>query len=112
MPAIGGQIDNLGAFQRHILGCADLDVLRIRLVVLSEAAIIEIESDPIFHADQHDSGGLAHHGDHFSAILSPSASAAGRARARNGRRRRPSAASLLTVLSRDHAGSLTEIRLG
>ena len=46
MPAIGGQIDNLGAFQRHILGCADLDVLRIRLVVLSEAAIIEIESDP------------------------------------------------------------------
>ena len=56
MPAIGGQIDNLGAFQRHILGCADLDVLRIRLVVLSEAAIIEIESDPtpnrgsIFHA--------------------------------------------------------------
>ena len=55
MPAIGGQIDNLGAFQRHILGCADLDVLRIRLVVLSEAAIIEIESEPIFHADQHDS---------------------------------------------------------
>ena len=42
----GGQIDNLGAFQRHILGCADLDVFRIRLVVLSEAAIIEIESDP------------------------------------------------------------------
>ena len=48
MPANGGQIDNLGAFQRHILGCADLDVLRIRLVVLSEAAIIEIESDPKF----------------------------------------------------------------
>ena len=52
MPANGGQIDNLGAFQRHILGCADLDVLRIRLVALSEAAIIEIESDPILHADR------------------------------------------------------------
>ena len=39
---------NLGAFQRHIFGCADLDVLRICLVVLSEATIIEIESDPKF----------------------------------------------------------------
>ncbi len=28
-------------------------MLRIRLVVLSEATIIEIESDPIFHAEQH-----------------------------------------------------------
>ncbi len=40
MSANGGQIDNLGAFQRHVLGCVDLDVLRIRLVVLSEATII------------------------------------------------------------------------
>ena len=51
MPATGGQIDNLEAFQRHFLGCADLDVLRIRLVVLSEAAIIEIESDPNLRAE-------------------------------------------------------------
>ena len=29
-----------------------MDVLRIRLVVLSEATIIKIESDPRFHADQ------------------------------------------------------------
>ena len=36
----------------YFLGCADLDVLRIRLVVLSEATIIEIESDPILHADR------------------------------------------------------------
>ena len=41
------QIDNLGAFQRQIFGMC-LDVLRIRLVVLSEATIIEIESDPNF----------------------------------------------------------------
>ena len=46
MPANGSQIDNLEAFQRQIFGCVDLDVLRIRLVVLSEATIIEIESDP------------------------------------------------------------------
>ena len=51
MSANGGQIDNLGAFQRHVLGCVDLDVLRIRLVVLSEATIIEIESDPNFRAE-------------------------------------------------------------
>ena len=50
MPANGGQIDNLGPSSARFLGCADLDVLRMRLVVLSEATIIEIESDPIFHA--------------------------------------------------------------
>ena len=54
MPANGGQIDNLGAFQRQIFGCADLDVLRIRLVVLSEATIIEIESDPKFDPSGHE----------------------------------------------------------
>ena len=52
MPANGGQIDNLGAFQCQFLGRADLDVLRIRLVVLSEATIIEIESDPLLRAEQ------------------------------------------------------------
>ena len=42
-----------GPSSARFLGCADLDVLRIRIVVLSEATIIEIESDSIFHADQH-----------------------------------------------------------
>ena len=51
MPANGGQIDNLGPSSARFLGCADLDVLRIRLFVLSEATIIEIESDPILDAD-------------------------------------------------------------
>ena len=51
MPANGGQIDNLGAFQRQIFWMCRSDVLRIRLVVLSEATIIEIESDPDFRAE-------------------------------------------------------------
>ena len=51
LPANGGQIDNPGPSSAGILGCADLDVLRIRLFVLSEATIIETESDPILKAD-------------------------------------------------------------
>ena len=51
MPASGRQIDNLEAFQRQIFWMCRSDVLRIRLVVLSEATIIEIESDPDFRAE-------------------------------------------------------------
>ena len=43
-----------GPSSARFLGCADLDVLRISLVVLSEGTIIEIESDPIFHTEQHE----------------------------------------------------------
>ena len=32
MPANGGQIDDLKASQRQMQGCADLDVLSVRLV--------------------------------------------------------------------------------
>ena len=48
MPANRGRIANLLAFRRRILGYADLDVLRSASPLLSEAAIIEIESDPNF----------------------------------------------------------------
>ena len=43
-----------GPSSARFLGCADLDVLRIRLVVLSEATIIEIESDPKFDPSGHE----------------------------------------------------------
>ena len=46
MPPNRGRIANLVAFRPRILGCADLDVLRFASPLLSEAAIIEIESEP------------------------------------------------------------------
>ena len=51
MPANGGQIDGLKASQRQMQGCADLDVLSVRLVATVRAAVIEIESDPDFGAE-------------------------------------------------------------
>ena len=52
----GGQIDNLKASQRQMQGCADRTCPVSASSLLSEDPVIEIESDPIFHAEQRPTG--------------------------------------------------------
>ena len=51
IPANGGQIDDPKASQRHLQGCAIWMCSVSALSLLSEAAVIEIESDPNFRAE-------------------------------------------------------------